>query len=115
MLGYYTLRSGIIELPHLPESKRKHLPQYPVPVVHLGRLAVDSSVRGRGLGAHLLIDALRRAWVVSAQLGIHAVEVIAKNEEAKRFYAHFGFETLEDDELHLYLPIRVIEKLFQGG
>jgi GNAT superfamily N-acetyltransferase len=59
------------------------LPRYPVPVIHLGRLAVDVSTKGQGLGKILLLDALRRAASVSDQLGIYAVEVHALNEVAR--------------------------------
>ena len=58
VLGYYSLSSGSVDLTALPEAVRKKLPRHPVPVIHLGRLAVDQSVRGQGLGRHLLVDAL---------------------------------------------------------
>jgi len=105
--GFYTISSGSVTFETVPEK----LPRYPVPVVHLGRLAVDESVRGHGLGAHLLVDALRRAAEVAGQLGIFAVEVHAKTQTARDFYVKFGFSPLLDDELHLYLPVRTICKL----
>ena len=105
--GYYTLSSGAVTFETVPEK----LPRYPVPVAHLGRLAVDRSARGRGLGALLLIDALRRAAEVADQLGIYAVEIYAKTVEARAFYLKYGFTPLLDDELHLYLPMRVIRRL----
>ena len=81
------------------------------PIVLLGRLAVDQSTQGRGLGARLLIDALRRAQLVADQLGIYAVAVEAINDRAQHFYLKFGFKPLRDDRLHLYLPLKVIRKL----
>ena len=105
--GFYTISSGSVTFEYVPEK----LPRYPVPVVHLGRLAVDESARGYGLGAHLLVDALRRAAEVADQLGIFAVEVHAKTPSVRAFYLKFGFSPLLDDELHLYLPVRTIRKL----
>lgn len=105
--GFYTISSGLVTFENVPEN----LPRYPVPVVHLGRLAVDASARGHSLGSHLLIDALRRSVEVADQLGIYAVEVHAKTPAARDFYLKFGFSPLLDDELHLYLPMRAIRKL----
>ena len=105
--GFYTLSSGAVTFEIVPEK----LPRYPIPVAHLGRLAVDVTARGHGLGALLLIDALRRATQAADQLGIFAVEVHAKTSEARAFYLKYGFSPLLDDELHLYLPVRTIRKL----
>ncbi len=106
--GYYTVSSSSISFETLPEN----LPRYPIPVVHLGRLAVDHSARGTGLGGILLIDALLRADRLADQLGIYAVEVRALNAAARNFYLRYGFEPLSDDELHLYMTIKTIRKLF---
>ena len=105
--GYYTIASGAVRFDYMPEK----LPRYPVPVIHLGRLAVDSSAKGQGLGKILLLDALKRAESVSAQLGIYAVEVHALNEAARAFYLRYGFASLLDDEQHLYLTMKKIRKL----
>jgi len=113
ILGYYTLSNGAIEPSLMPTASRKKLPKtLPIPIMHLGRLAVDHRSSSRGLGEHLLLDALRRTWEQSRQVGIHAVEVRAINEDAQSFYEHFGFVPLMDDALHLYLPITTIQKLF---
>ncbi|MBI4564302.1 MAG: GNAT family N-acetyltransferase [Planctomycetes bacterium] len=83
-----------------------------MPVVHLGRLAVDRSVQGRRLGEFLLAFALQKAEVVSESIGALAVEVVSVNEAARRFYERYGFQGLVDDRLHLYLPMKTIAKLF---
>lgn len=106
--GYYTVSSSSISFETLP----KNLTRYPVPVVHLGRLAVDRSARGTGLGGILLIDALLRAERLAEQLGIYVVEVRALNDSARNFYLKYGFEPLSDDELHLYMTIKTIRRLF---
>ena len=77
----------------------------------LARLAVARSRQGSGLGKALLLDALRRAVRVSEEIGIYAVEVVALNDDARRFYLKFGFHSLEDDHMHLYLALKAIGKL----
>lgn len=109
--GYYTISSGAVRFDAIPEN----LPRYPVPVVHLGRLAVDVSAKGQRLGKALLADALRRAVSLADQLGIYAVEVYALNESAREFYLKFGFAELSDDRQHLYLTIKKIRKLIEAG
>lgn len=105
--GYYTISSGSLSFETLPEK----LPRYPVPVVHLGRLAVDETAKGQRLGSALLADALIRTLTVADQLGIYAVEVNALTESARNFYLKFGFSELLDDRRHLYLTVKVIRKL----
>ncbi|MBA3632466.1 MAG: GNAT family N-acetyltransferase [Acidobacteria bacterium] len=107
VFGYYTMSSSSLAFDNLPEK----LPRYPIPVVHLGRLAVDRTAKGEGLGGFLLLDAFRRSLKVAAELGIYAVEVRALSEQAKNFYLKFGFVELNDDKFHLYLTIKKIRKL----
>jgi GNAT superfamily N-acetyltransferase len=102
--GYYTLSSGSIAFDTVPEK----LPRYPIPVAHLGRLAVDLSMRGQGLGELLLVDALERSVLIANELGIYAIELYALTEQAKQFYLKYGFVSLKDDDKHLYLPIKTI-------
>lgn len=109
--GYYALSNHTVVYEALPEDQTKGLPQIDMPVVLIGRLAVDRSVQGRGLGEFLLIDALRRAEYLAQKIGIRAVEVDAVNDAAKRFYERYGFLALADDPHHLFLPMNVIRKL----
>ena len=109
--GYYTLLSGALEFANLPEVGRKRMPRYPVPVAHLGRLAVDKAIQGQGLGHLLLLDAMERTLRVADSIGIHAIEVWAKDEQAKGFYLRHGFMALTDDPHHLYIAIRTVRDL----
>lgn len=111
VLGFYTLASGSLAAERLPEEARRRLPRYPVPVVHLARLAVDRSARGLGLGEALLFDALRRAARAGEVVGIFAVEVVAKHERAREFYLKYGFLPLTDNHLNLYLPLATVREL----
>lgn len=104
--GYYTLASGSVSFEIVPEK----LPRYPIPTAHLGRLAVDLKMQGHRLGELLLIDALRRTVLVSAELGIYAVELYALTDAAKKFYLRYGFIELTDDAHHLYLPVETLKK-----
>jgi GNAT superfamily N-acetyltransferase len=108
--GYYTLAAGAVAIANLPPDAAKRLPKHPVPVILLGRLAVDRTARGQGLGRALLRDALHRSVELSEQIGLFAVEVLAIDAEARDFYVKYGFVPLADNEQHLFLPIKTIEE-----
>jgi GNAT superfamily N-acetyltransferase len=116
-LGYYTLASGAVSFENLPQKAAKKLPRHPAPVILLARLALDQSVQGQGLGGFVLADALRRSLSLAEQLGVHAVEVDAIDDQAKAFYERYGFIPLQDDPRRLYLPMATIEEVFgdEGG
>ena len=111
VIGYYTLAAGAVSFEHLPAESACKLPKLPVPVVLLARLAVDKTVQGKGLGEGLLLDALQRSLALAAELGIYAVAVDAMDDSAASFYKKYGFISLLDASLHLYLPIATIEKV----
>ncbi|WP_308389248.1 GNAT family N-acetyltransferase [Acidithiobacillus sp. AMEEHan] len=105
--GYYTLASASLLLAHLPASMGKKLPRYPtVPAVRMGRLAVDRSFQGQGLGGALLADALERA--ARSEIAAFALVVDAKEETAAAFYRHHGFIALPDTPLTLFLPLATV-------
>lgn len=109
--GYYTIRMGAVEARSFPPAEVRRLPRYPIPVMHLARLAVDRTCRGRGLGSILLASALKKARLAAEIAGLYAVEVVAKSDEARGFYQKFGFAAFPDDPLHLYLPIATVKGL----
>lgn len=109
--GYYAISNHHIAKELLPPDHAKGLPKIEIPAVLLGRLAVDRSVQGKGLGLLLLTDALRRISDMSEQVGIRAVEVDAIDEAARQFYCKFGFRKLLDDPSHLFMPIHEVRKL----
>lgn len=107
VLGYYTIASSAVAFDIVPEN----LPHHPIPVALIGRLAVDKTARRQRLGETLLIHALQSAQRAAKIVGIYAVVVDALDESARSFYVRYGFNELIDDRLHLYLPIKMIEKL----
>lgn len=111
VVGYYAVSTHRVVYEALPATEAKGLPRLDVPVVLIGRLAVDHTVQGQGLGALLLVDALRRSLQISEQVGIRAVEVDALDDVARNFYLKFGFRSLLDDPRHLFLPMHEIRKL----
>jgi GNAT superfamily N-acetyltransferase len=111
VLGYYAISNHRVTHESLPTEEAKGLPRLDVPVVLLGRLAVDLTLQGRGLGSQLLIDALRRARHLADHVGIRAVEVDAIDDAARQFYTRFGFVPLLDHPNHLFLSMQVIRKL----
>jgi ribosomal protein S18 acetylase RimI-like enzyme len=113
VLGYYTIASSSLGADSLPLAVRKRLPKHPVPTVHMGRLAVDVTCQGQGLGQVLLFHFLARALSISQQLGVYCVDLRAIDERAKGFYMRYGFVALESDPLHLYLPIATVEQMFR--
>lgn len=110
--GYYTVSSSVIEFESLPESYQRRMPNYPILAVLIGKLAVDNSVKGQGLGRELLVDALYRTVRASGEIGIFAVRVDAIDLQAKEFYLKHEFIPFQDRELSLFLPIEtIIEEL----
>ncbi|MXY40504.1 MAG: GNAT family N-acetyltransferase [Rhodospirillaceae bacterium] len=107
ILGYYTIGPGAIDFTRLPSSLTGRLGRYDVPVFRLGRLAVDRSVQGQGIGSDLLLAAGERALAVAAQVGGLALAIDAKDEAAVRWYERFGAVPLLDDPLKLILPLSV--------
>ncbi len=114
VVGYYALAAGSVEPEEAPERVKKGLARHPIPVILLARLAVDVSKHGQGLGAALLKDALKRAASAADEIGARAVLVHAKDDEAKTFYQHFGFEPSPTDPLHLFLLMKELRAILKG-
>lgn len=111
VIGFYSLVVGEVAHGEAPERLTKGLARHPVPIMVLARLAVDLGWQGRGIGAGLLKDAMRRTLQAADIGGIRAFAVHAKDEYAQRFYAHFGFVSAPTDPLHLFLLIKDLRAL----
>lgn len=107
--GYYTLSAGHISFDLLPESEKSKIPKYPVPIARIGRLAVDKNHQGQGIGGFLLHDAFTTVLNIAEKMGVFAIVVDAKNDEAKAFYKNYGFNELQDSGLTLFLSVKTIK------
>ena len=108
ILGFYSLSPASIAYERTPDVVKKGLARYEVPVFRLGRLAVDISVQGEGLGGQLLLAAGRRCLRVAAEAGGVALLIDAKNEGVADWYASYGAVPLQDAPLSLLLPFKTI-------
>jgi GNAT superfamily N-acetyltransferase len=108
VMGYYSISPGAVEFARVPAKLTKKLGRYDVPVFRLGRLAIDRSVQGQGLGGNLLLAAGERALAVAGEVGGIALAIDAKDENAARWYERFGALVLLDDPLKLVLPLDII-------
>ncbi len=107
VLGYYALAAGAIAQAEAVSAVRRNMPD-PIPVMVLGRLAIDRACQGRQLGSALLKDALLRTMNVADNVGIRALLVHAINDAAKQFYMRRGFQQspINPYTLMLKLPSR---------
>ena len=104
LAGFYTLSAGSVSCSALLHSLAKKLPRYPVPVALIGRLAVNSTNQGKGIGSILLADACLKVAQASSVLAVAGIIVDAKDETAIAFYEHFGFIQLPGQPDRLMLP-----------
>jgi GNAT superfamily N-acetyltransferase len=108
VVGYHALTAASIEHPEATGRVQRGMPQHPIPVMLLARLAVDRSVQGHGLGAWLLTDAMERALAAAEILGIRALVVHALNDNAREFYLRHGLGPSPTDERHLMILLKDI-------
>jgi ribosomal protein S18 acetylase RimI-like enzyme len=105
--GYYTLAAGGVPLAEMPPQMAKRLPRYAsVPVVRMGRLAVDMRYRSKRLGAALLWHALLRAS--RSEIAAFALVVDAKDDTAAAFYQYHGFVVLDEGQRRWMLPLATV-------
>ena len=106
VIGFHTLVVGEVAPAQAPERLSKGLARHPLPLMVLARLAVGVNHQGRGIGAGLLKDAILRTLAAADIAGIRAMAVHARNDRARGFYEHFGFEASPTDPLHLFVLIK---------
>ncbi len=105
VVGYYALSTGSIASVSAPGRIRRNMPD-PIPVMLLGRLAIDRRWQGRGLGQALLQDAILRTIQVSDIAGVRAIAVNAISENARRFYEKYDFKSSPLDPLLMVLLLK---------
>ena len=112
IVGYFCISAGSVELGAVPGKVRRNAPDT-IPVSIIGRLAVSRDHAGKGLGADMLSDALRRIALASQSIGIGAVMVHAKDDAAKRFYLRCAeFIEYPEDSRTLFLQIETVVAAF---
>jgi len=111
-LGFFTLASCEILVEKLPKGYAKKYPNR-APAAKLARLAVAKHMQKKGLGAHMMLNAMDRILRVAEHLGIIGFFVDAKDDEAAMYYKQFGFTPLPDNPLELFLPLKTIRQAFK--
>jgi GNAT superfamily N-acetyltransferase len=106
VVGYYCLSAGAVAIQDAPKKLIRNMPD-PIPVLVMGRLAIDQAWQNKGLGKALLLDAVRRTLQAGDIAGVTALLVHALSEEAKRFYLSRGF--VESPVQPMTLMLRLID------
>jgi GNAT superfamily N-acetyltransferase len=109
VIGYYALATGSIERISATGNFSRGMPN-PIPVIILGRLAIDAKYQGKRLGAALLKDAMLRTLSISSNVGVRGLLVHAISEDAKRFYLKYGFHESPIEPMTLLLSIKNISQ-----
>jgi GNAT superfamily N-acetyltransferase len=114
VVGYYAIATAMVRREGLPSAKlRRGMPEE-VPLLLIGRLALDAGYQGQGLGTDLLADALRRCLAAAEIAGARGVIAHAIDHEAKRFYGRHGFLESPVGERTMLMSIETAAKLFGG-
>lgn len=108
VVGYYALAAGSVSHDSAPPRITRGLGRYPVPVILLTRLGVDTEEQGRGLGSALVRDALLQTASIAEKVGVRALLIHAETAEAAELYRRIspGFEPSPTDPLHLILLMK---------
>lgn len=109
VVGYYALGVGAVAHVEAPGRIRRNMPD-PIPVMIIGRLAVDQTAQGQAIGPALLRDAVLRTLQAAEIAGIRAILVHAISERAKHFYEKWGFVTSPLDPMTLMISIAEAKK-----
>ena len=115
VVGFYSLAVGSVEPAAAAPRVIKGIPQHPVPVMILARLAVDHQHQGVGLGKALLKDGLLRTAQAADIAGIRALLVHAKDESARQWYLNWEFDPSPSDPFHLFLLMKDLKAILAGG
>ena len=114
VVGYYALATGAVAQQHAIGKVRRNMPD-PIPVMVIGRLAVDRERQGKGLGSALLKDALLRTLNAASIAGIRAVLLHAISEEARQFYEKAGFSGSPVAPMTMMIALADVAKAVRAG
>ncbi len=110
VIGYYSLSAGAISHETAPKSMRRNMPN-PLPVLLLGRLAIDKNYHNKGLGSALLRDAMLRAVNIAHDAGIFAILVHSLSDEARKFYLSRGFVESPLQPMTLMMTLETVRSI----
>jgi len=113
--GFYCLSAGSVEHADAPARVSKGLARHPIPVVLIGRLAVDQRYASQGVGRFLMRDAYHRIIQTADQIGTRVVIVQAKNDNAAEFYRRLGFEPSSTHPMLFFQLLKDIRKSFDAA
>lgn len=111
IIGYYALSTGSIDRNVATSNFSRGMP-HPIPVIILGRLAIDQTHQNKKLGSALLKDAILRTLSVSNNAGVRGLLVHAISEKAKGFYLKYGFQESPIEPMTLFVSIKNLKKHF---
>ena len=114
VVGYYALAAGNVAHAQAPGRIRRNMPD-PIPMMVLGRLAIDRSAQGQGLGHGLLKDAVLRVMQAAHIVGIRGILVDAIDDTARAFYERFGFHRSSAIPLKLMITLEEAQRALSGG
>ena len=114
VIGYYALAAGSVLAQAAPGMIRRNMPD-PIPVMVLGRLAIDHHWQGQGIGKALLRDAIFRTLQAAEIAGIRAILVHALHEQAAVFYRNAGFVPSPIHEHTLMLLLKDAKTVLFGA
>ena len=114
--GFYSLSAGAVEHAETPRRVSKGLARHPIPIVLIGRLAVDRRYANQGIGRFLVRDAFQHVIETSEIIGTRAVMVQAKGPEAAEFYRRLGFQSSSTEPMLFFHLVKDVRKsLLEAG
>lgn len=113
--GYFCLSAADADYKSASSQVSRGLARHLIPVVLIGRLAVDQRYRGQNLGRFLVREAFRRIFEVEETIGVRAVMVVAKNDKAAEFYKKVGFESSVDDKALFFITLKDAKKSMEAA
>jgi len=108
VVGYYALASGAVTVASVPGKFKRNMPN-PIPVVLLGRLAIDQTRQGQGIGRALFRDAALRVLHAADAIGIRGIVVHAISDDARKFYMALGFVECSGEPLVLVVTLQDLQ------
>lgn len=113
VIGYYALATGSVERLIAPGAIARNMPE-PIPLIVLGRLAIDARYQRQRLGGALLKDAMLRTLSIARNVGVRSLLVHSISKQAKQFYLSYGFQVSPVEPMTLLLSVQHIKSHFNG-